>query len=153
MVQMKEIGEITDVDRGVATVRIQRNPSCGSCTACGMGKNQKEMFLKVSNDLGAGLGDWVELDLEAVSLLKASAIVYLIPLIGLIIGVGLGYLLASKFSGNAELYGALGGILLTVLSFLGIKALDPVFSKKGEYSPKMISIINSYSKGENVDGQ
>lgn len=107
----------------------------------------------MSNDLGAGLGDWVELDLEAVSLLKASAIVYLIPLIGLIIGVGLGYLLASKFSGNAELYGALGGILLTVLSFLGIKALDPVFSKKGEYSPKMISIINSYSKGENVDGQ
>lgn len=150
---MKELGKVTDIKDRVATVKIQRSSSCGSCTACGMAKNQDEMLLTVSNELGAKLGDWVELDLESVSILKASAIVYLIPLISLILGVAGGYALAGQFSGDAELYGAVGGILLTILSFIGIRAMDPVLNKKGEYSPKMVSIINSSSKGENTDGK
>ncbi len=150
---MKEVGKITEINDKVATIRIQRKASCGSCTACGMGKNQDEMFLKVPNVLNAGLGDWVELDLEAVPIVKASIIMYLLPLVALILGVWLGYVLADKFSGNAELYGAVCGILLTILCFIGIKGLDPIFNKKGDYSPKMVSIINLYSKGENADGK
>lgn len=149
---MKEIGKITDIKDKVATVMIQRSSSCGSCNACGMGKNQDEMLLTVSNDLGANPGDWVELDLQSVSVLKASAIVYLIPLLALILGVAGGYALSKQFAGDSELYGALGGILLTILSFIGIRAMDPIFNKKGEYSPKMVSIINLSSKGENKDG-
>lgn len=150
---MKELARVTDIKGRVATVKIQRSSSCGSCTACGMSKDQKEMFLTVSNDIGAKLGDWVELDLQSVSILKASAIVYLIPLISLILGVAGGYALAGQLSGNAELFGAIGGILLTGLSFLGIRAADPKLSKRSEYFPKMVSIINLSSKGENGDGK
>ena len=150
---MKEIGKVTDIKDKIATIKIKRSSSCGSCTACGMRKDQNEMSLTVSNDLGANLGDWVELELQSISVVKASAIVYMIPLIALILGVAGGYTLAGQLYGDAELYGALGGILLTVLSFIGIRAMDPIFNKKGDYSPKMISIINLSSKGEIEDGK
>ncbi|HZJ82232.1 MAG TPA: SoxR reducing system RseC family protein [Clostridia bacterium] len=139
---MKEIGEITQVKDTQATVKIKRNSSCGSCNACSMGQNEDEMFITVSNDLGANPGDWVELDLESLSVLKASAIVYLIPLFALILGVAAGYALARYVSGNAELYGALGGLLLMVISFFIIRAMEPALNEKGEYTPKMVSIVD-----------
>lgn len=150
---MREVGEVIDIKDRIATIKIKRTSSCGSCTACGMAKNQDEILLKVSNQLDANPGDLVELDLESMSVLKASAIVYIIPLLFLILGVAMGYWLAGRVSGNPELYGAIGGILLTILSFIGIKAVDPILNKKGEYIPKMVSIINSSMKGESSDGK
>ncbi|NLI60532.1 MAG: SoxR reducing system RseC family protein [Clostridiales bacterium] len=150
---MREFGEITGIKDRIATVKIRRKSSCGSCTACGMKENQNEVMLEVSNDLDANLGDWVELELKSMSVLKASAIVYLIPLIGLILGVAGGYAIANQLSLDAELCGAVGGILVTVLSFIGIRAMDPILNKKGNYSPKMVTIINLSLKGENTDGK
>ena len=65
-----------------------------------------------------------------MSVLKALAIVYLIPLIGLILGVAGGYAIANQLSLDAELCGAVGGILVTVLSFIGIRAMDPILNKR-----------------------
>ncbi|NLJ40334.1 MAG: SoxR reducing system RseC family protein [Clostridiales bacterium] len=150
---MKEFGQVTDIDNRVATVKIRRNANCGSCTACGMGKDQNEKTFTINNDLGATPGDWVELDLDSGSLLKASAIVYLVPLLSLILGVVAGYILARHYFANAELFGALGGILLTALSFTIIRALDPVFSKNGEFSPKMITIVSQPTIGQTLKGE
>lgn len=138
---MKEVGQVTQIQDTIATVRTQRNSSCGSCNACSMGQNQDEMFIKVLNELDAKPGDWVELDLESISILKISSIVYMIPLVALILGLIGGYTLAEYFSGNPELYGALGGLLATVLAFLGIRIAEPRFNKKKEYTPRMISIV------------
>ena len=153
MMSMIEMGQIVNVEDSIATVKIRRGASCGSCTACGMAKDQSEISFRIVNDLNAQTGDWVELELESKSLIKATLIVYLLPLVALILGVVGGYALAGRLSGNPDLYGAIGGILFTVLSFLGIRALDPIIRRNGDYSPKMISIINLHSKGEIMDGE
>lgn len=153
MMQMIEMGQIVSVEGSMATVKIRRGISCDSCTACGMAKDQSEISFRIANDLNAQIGDWVELELESKSLIKASLIVYLLPLIALILGVVGGYAIAGQFSGNPDLYGAIGGILFTALSFLGIRAMDPILRKNGDYSPKMISIVNLHSKGEIMDGE
>jgi sigma-E factor negative regulatory protein RseC len=150
---VREIGKVADIKDNTAIIKIQRRSSCGSCTACGMRKDQNEILLPVSNDLGAKLGDWVELELQSISILKASTIVYVIPLIALILGVIGGYAIAEQLSRDTELYGAIGGILLTILSFVGIRVMDPLFNTKGDYSPRMVSIINLSSKGEIEDGK
>lgn len=150
---VREIGKVADIKDKTAIIKIQRKSSCGSCTACGMKKDQNEILIPVANDLGAKLGDWVELELKSISILKASTIAYVIPLIALIIGVVGGYALAEQLSQDTELYGAIGGIIFTILSFVAIRVVDPLFNKKGDYTPKMISIINLSSKGEMEDGK
>jgi len=145
---MKERGQIVDVKNGLAVVKIQRSSYCNSCGACNMGAHQDEMVLTVPNRLEGKPGDLVELDLESASILKASAIVYLIPLAALLIGVAAGYAIAQRLAANAELFGAIGGILLTVLAFVGIRMMEPVFSRQRKYSPQIVSIIQRFSKGD-----
>ena len=53
---MREFGEITGIKDRIATVKIRRKSSCGSCTACGMKENQNEVMLEVSNDQTLILG-------------------------------------------------------------------------------------------------
>lgn len=139
---MKEIGEIIELEGNQAIVRIQRSSACGKCGACKFGASRDGMLLSTYNHLNGKPGDFVEIELESSSIVKASIIVYLIPLLGLIIGVVVGYFLAGFFNLDSGLLGAIGGILFTALTFLGIKAIDPLLKEKDTYSPKMVSIIN-----------
>lgn len=145
---MKEIGEITAIEGEFAVIKIQRSSYCNSCGACKLADQGDEMILTVPNSLAGQPGDLVELGLKSTSILKASVIIYLIPLISLIVGVVCGYAIAGKLGGNPELYGALTGVSFTILTFVGINILDPVFRKKGNYSPQIISIINKSAEGE-----
>lgn len=150
---MKERGQIVEVtEDGLAVVKIKRSSYCSSCGACNMGAHQDEMLLTIPNRLKGEPGDLVELDLEATSILKASAIAYLIPLAALLIGVVLGYVLAYRVNGNAELFGAIGGILMAILAFLGIRMMEPIFRRQRKYSPQMVTIIKQFSKGDGSNG-
>lgn len=117
-----------------------------------MGAHQDEMVLTIPNRLKGKPGDLVELDLESATILKASAIAYLFPLAALLVGVILGYMLAYRVNGNAELFGAVGGILMASLAFLGIRMMEPIFKRRRKYSPQMVSIIKQFSKGDESNG-
>ena len=56
MMQMIEMGQIVSVEGSMATVKIRRGISCGSCTACGMAKDQSEISFRIANDLNAQIG-------------------------------------------------------------------------------------------------
>src|SRR5690554_2361147 len=127
MIIMKEIGEIIDTTGNHATIRIQRSSYCSKCGACKMGAHEDEMQITVPNRLNGEIGDFVELDLESSKILKASAIVYLIPLACLFLGIALGYWLGPKLSIGSDIAGAVAGIVLTILAFVVIRTLDPVF--------------------------
>lgn len=150
---MKERGQIIEVtEDGLAIVKIKRSSYCSSCGACNMGAHQDEMVLTIPNRLKGKPGDLVELDLESATILKASAIAYLFPLAALLVGVILGYMLAYRVNGNAELFGAVGGILMASLAFLGIRMMEPIFKRRRKYSPQMVSIIKQFSKGDESNG-
>jgi len=150
---MKERGQIVEVKDGLAVVKIKRSSYCNTCGACNMGAHSDEMILTVPNRLEGKPGDLVELDLAASSILKASAIMYLIPLLALFIGVGAGYMIAYRINANTELLAAVGGIIFTALAYLGIAKMEPVFSRQRKYSPQMVSIIQQFSKGDESNGQ
>mgnify|MGYP002663119947 CR=1 FL=1 len=76
---------------------------------------------------------------QNVTVLKASAIVYGIPIIGLILGVVVG----SRFG---EIYAAIGGVALSGLSFLILKKLEPKFAKMNEFKPRMTAFVNEEGK-------
>jgi len=140
---MKEIGEVITLEGTRAVIRFQRSSACSKCGACGMGQHGETMILKVANEMNADVGDIVEVDMESEKILQASLIVYIFPLIALLIGMFMGYKMASAWdlSGNPEIYSAVAGILMTVLAFGVIRWMEPIWQKEKRFSPRMVSIL------------
>ncbi|HZK34419.1 MAG TPA: SoxR reducing system RseC family protein [Bacillota bacterium] len=150
---MNECGQIVQVDNGNATIKVKRSSTCASCGACGMGAHQEDMLLTIPNRLGGRVGDYAELELSSKQLIKASAITYIVPLSALIVGVTGGYILGPMIGLDPELTGSIAGLTLTVLSFLGIRLLEPRFKRGHNFSPQMVKIIDMETKGEDLDGK
>jgi sigma-E factor negative regulatory protein RseC len=104
-----------------ALVRAFRGEACSSCSAAGACKalgGGKEMRIEVLNYLQAKAGDRVELSLPESSFIQASAMAWLVPLLGFIGGAAAGSLLATPlgWSGNLpSILTALGGLGLALL--------------------------------------
>jgi sigma-E factor negative regulatory protein RseC len=116
----QEAGVVTEtLPEGKVMVRIRRAEACGSCEAKGacaaFGGNTEDITLIVENTLDAEIGDEVVLELSEGAVIKASAAVYLVPAVNLILGglVGVG---VSEFlhtdKDAATLLGAALGLLL-----------------------------------------
>ncbi|MFU0801141.1 MAG: SoxR reducing system RseC family protein [Xylanivirga thermophila] len=150
---MKELGRIVDIEGSYAIVSVKRSEACSKCGACEMGTTDKETRLKIQNDLKGTVGDMVEIELPAQQFLKASAILYLIPLVALLIGVFSGYAIGNNLGINGELTGAILGIILTAVTYLVIKMMDPVFRKTNKFLPQMVGIVSSKKKGDRKNGK
>lgn len=144
---MKEYGVVLNVENGNAIIGLKRNSACSSCGACELGSNHSQMELTLENTVNARPGDTVEIQLPASQFLKASAILYLIPLIGLILGIVLGYYIGLALNANAEIIGAVNGILFTTLAYMSIRRLEPKFKKNTDLNPTIVGIYRG-GKGE-----
>ena len=149
---MKEYGTVLKLENGNAVVSIKRNSACSSCGACELGSNHSQMELTLKNTVNAKPGDTVEIELPASQFLKASTILYLVPLIALILGIAIGYYIGIYANMNADIVGAVTGILFTRLSYLSIRRLEPKFKKNTDLNPKIIDIYKG-EKGEFYNGK
>lgn len=145
---MTEVGEVVRTKGDMAVVRLKRSSACRHCGACGLGAGSDDMLLTLPNTLNAKPGDLVELSLGSGQLLKASAITYLIPLIALIVGVIVGYMLGEHMAVDQQLAGAIMGLVFTAAAFGIIRALDPVFRRSSHFIPRMVSILTN---SENIN--
>lgn len=114
-----EEGIVLSVENGVAEVSLSKSDSCHSCSAKLICKPKDDDFkiLKVFDPFGALPGDTVKISVHGSDILKASLMLYGLPLIILLIGTFLGL---SIFSGypQVELFSFLFGLGLTSLYYL-----------------------------------
>ena len=103
------IGTVEKVEEDYVIVSIERQDMCGECHACEVLGEVKKCTLKCVNGCKSQVGDQVEVDVEQHSFMKATFIMYGLPLIGLILGVGMGY----KFSEGIAIVLGLGLMALT----------------------------------------
>lgn len=89
------IGKVEKVEGKIATVSIERQDMCGECHACEIVGEVKKCTIKCQNLCESTLGESVEIELENSTFLKATALMYGMPLIGLLAGLGLGLLVPS----------------------------------------------------------
>ena len=77
---------------GRAVVSHTRLSACsGDCHKCsGCGAAKETMLLTAENPIGAGLGDLVKIQSESAPVLKAAAVLYVLPLVLFFLGYGLG---------------------------------------------------------------
>lgn len=81
--------------------------------------------------------------MEHMNILKATFLVYVIPMILLIVGiVGSYYILDSiGFNGAKEIVAAIIGIILMALSYIYLKINDNKFRESREYVPVVTKIL------------
>ncbi|UCG67289.1 MAG: SoxR reducing system RseC family protein [Deltaproteobacteria bacterium] len=110
---------------GWAEVVTERKDACENCGAqhcCVAFGSGSEMVVKALNRAGAKVGDQVSLSLSSGTLLKGAAILYLIPLAGLLlgaaIGAGLNQRLALSETAAVVIFGFAGLFLGLVITRL-----------------------------------
>lgn len=112
-----------NADGTAQVVRIRESACSGDCHKCaGCGTAQQKMLLTVNNPIGAQVGELVVIASESAAVLKAAAVLYLLPLMLFLAGYLAGQLLWHK--------GALLGLCGLALGITVIKIYDKRISKK-----------------------
>ena len=111
-------------ENGTAQVICIRESACsGDCHKCsGCGAAKEAILLTVENPIGAGVGDLVNIRSETGPVLKAAAVLYMLPLVLFFAGYALAVALDQS--------GALFGALAFVLSIVFIVVYDRRMAKK-----------------------
>ncbi len=141
---MIKFGQITDKNEksGMVTIRFERPEACGNCHACGYGSKNSEVTLPSDRNVG----EWVRVELPENRFVQATALVYIIPLAGLLLGLLLGWLLGA---GN-DLITILGAVLGLAVSFVTLYAIDKRLSKKPGWSPRITDVYPDIPTGEDL---
>ena len=112
------VGKIISIGNGNATVEVERIAACARCAAgkgCGAGLlsgTTKAATLQVSLSPHSqfSVGDEVSLKLEPAHLLRATILVYGLPLVGMVLGLSTGWLISRPLTDGAAVAFAVAGL-------------------------------------------
>ncbi len=137
---MAEHGKVFEILKdGKAKVAMVRHEACKHCHACDMGKSE-EMTLTATMLCDVKVGDTVEVHLETKDFLKATSILYGIPLLTLMVGFGLGYYVAPMFNFNQDLFSFIVGLVFLGITYAWIKSKEEVW-KSQNYEPVILKVV------------
>ena len=133
---------------GTATVIHVRESACsGDCHKCsGCGAAKETVLFTADNPIGAASGDLVKVESSTAPVLKAAAVLYLLPLILFFLGYWLGTLPGT--------FGTLGGVLGFMLGVLLVIVYDRLVVKKANlhYTITAFAASQSVRKEEENHG-
>jgi sigma-E factor negative regulatory protein RseC len=135
---------IETINGNKARVHMKKHSACGDCGACQHGKENMELNIVAMNEVGAQPGDFVEVNMETQNVMGAAFIIYVIPLLALLLGVGLGSYVLNfiGIQANIEIYAAGIGFILTVITYLSIKRFEGAFNQDTKYVPVVTRILD-----------
>lgn len=143
---MNQRGYIIElVDGTTAKIKMQKHSACAACGKCASSTDKKDIIVEVDNNIGAKVGDYVEVNMDSVNVIKAAAIVYIVPLIALLGGTIVSYVIFNfiDIGMNKEVLSGFIGIVLTIISYLLIKSKDRKFRESRNYIPIITKVINT----------
>ena len=143
---IEEQGIVIDVKGGKAFIKTEKGTSCESCVAretCHGTIGTNEVIIEAENRINAKFGDKVVVMVGTATLLKASFILYLGPIAGLILGVVLGQILVKQFtlSINPDLLSGTLGALFLIITFFGIRLYGKRLEKKEGFRPVVVKVL------------
>ena len=134
---MEQLVRVRQVHRdGTATVLCVRESACsGDCHKCsGCGAAKESILLRADNPIGAQVGDLVKVESETGPVLKAAAVLYMLPLVLFFGGYALGA--ALGLSG-----GLFGGVAFALSIWLIV-----VYDRRMQKKDKTIYTITGYAE-------
>lgn len=142
---MGEWGIVKEVSFGKAKIKLERKPICEKCGIC-HSEGKDFMLLEVEIGERARVGDKVRIQISAGKTLMATFIVFMIPLLALLTGIFIGYLI-SGWLGSPSFWEALFGLPFFFLSFFFVRWYEKKAEKDKDYYPHIVEIAKENSKG------
>jgi len=128
-----------------ALVATDRKGACGGCQStphgCRSCLTSAKMESRVANPVGAKPGDLVKVHLSTENLYLGAAILYLIPIIGLLIGAFVGAWVSTAYglTGAAAIIGsALAGL---AIGFAAVIVLDRTAGIRRRIMPTITAVL------------
>lgn len=126
-----------------AWVRTTRSSACKACSSrqtCQGEASGKEMEVEAINTAGAKVGDRIVLNINTSSLLKATFLLYVFPVLAMIVGALIGQSIALNKGSDPSGMSALFAFLFFGLAFVVIRMTGKRLSKDASYKPEIIKV-------------
>ena len=143
---IEEQAKVIAIENGEIIVESKVKSTCSACQQvdnCGSGQVAKaiphrKLTVKLANELNLVVGENVVLGIPENQLLKSAWQVYCLPLLGLILGAGLGQFITHQFQLTQELlsiilgaFGAYGGFKYAIF-------LQSQLTEQENLTPKLL---------------
>lgn len=99
------------------------------------------MEVEAINSAGAREGDRVLIAFETSSLMKASFLIYIFPILGMMLGGFTGQKFATFFNVDPPAMSVIGAFLFLIVAFLLVRLFGNKLAKREHYKPKIIRIL------------
>jgi len=148
-----QIAKVIALDGKSAVLELERNSACDKCGICHMGTSKK-MQLVAENGINAQVGQRVLVEMGERSVLKAGFIIYLLPLLALLVGIGLVYLLDGilEFSGAPDWWAIGVGLVFFALTYVVIRLQEPARQRREEYNLEIVRVMEEHEEITDICG-
>jgi len=140
---IEEEGIVAEIEGTIAKVAILKKSACEQCAASGVCHPGDQEYLEAANPLGAAKGQKVKVAVAPQIYLKASIILYGIPMAALIAGAIVAKNIALRYVGDArsDLWAFIGGVVCMSISFVFIRSYNKKVEKTQKYKPVIVEIL------------
>ena len=147
---IEEEGIVAEVQGNIAKVEILKKSACEQCAASGTCHPGDQELMEADNPLGAVKGQKVKVVVAPQLYLKASIILYGIPMAAMVAGAILGKNAAIAYVGeaNSGLWAFITGMTCLVISFYFIRLYNNKVEKTREYKPVIVEILSRPDDGK-----
>jgi sigma-E factor negative regulatory protein RseC len=140
---LTKTGVVKAVQGRMALVVTRLEPECESCKAkdacTSLGGGGANAEVRARNTVGAEPGDVVTIGIRGSSVLKASFLVYMLPILAMVGGIVLGHLLSRLTLVDKNVLVGVFGLLAFSGAFVWLKKKGDKFSNKQEFIPEIIA--------------
>lgn len=130
---MERTGEITAVRDNMLEITFCRPADCEKCHAC-LGGEQTHV---VTVEGEGHVGDYAVISLPDQTIVRASLLAYICPVIGLFLGM----LIAATIAPDNTLATALSGLIGLALPLVGLFMTEKQRAHSGRYAPQLVRVI------------
>lgn len=140
---IEEEGVVAEIEGNNAKVAILKKSACEQCAVSGVCHPGDQEYLEAANPLGALKGQKVKVALAPQVYLKASIILYGIPMTALIAGAIIAKIIALPYVGDvrSDFWAFIVGAFCTFVSFLFLRFYNKKVEKTQKYKPVIVEIL------------
>lgn len=136
--------EMGNTGKQTAWVETIVSPACESCASkgsCHGSSDKNRRKVEAINEAGANVGDLIQLSLSTSSMLKATFLLYLFPVLCMLAGAVVANAVADRFWPDSSAFTAIVAIVFFGLAMLAVRIKGNRLAVKTDYRPKIIRIL------------